>query len=428
MTIPTNLVRFAPLSIVLAIACGNDTNPNNNPDVDPQVEEPNAARGSVFGVVGSDMQTRSVTAFRVNTDGSLTAISESGDVQDDGSFTLDVLTEGNSDSTLIIGDSATTTSGSLTAAVLVSAAIEEDSETAVADMDGETTVETAVFLDLVVDGSTDADGSEAGFIRTLITAEVAAEANADGDSSNDIDGLSEIALGVLVTLDVDDDQASAANDMQSEADVLGTESELGLDALLDLGFDEDELSIGLHAAAEVASDSASDSGSTDAEAAFATEIEEIRAQIAVSIVNDGILGLDLDSDAMGDVDDNNSGLLGGILDLGVGLELSSVWSDWAGELQVILQTQLSVETQSTFNDADQAASEAETELELTLDAVFASESDAEARAMATLEAMSDFESDVRADARVQALFETDLDDEDAQAMIDILVQLHASID
>jgi hypothetical protein len=423
MTFQATLTRLAPLCILLAMACDDQTlNADGTPtDTTNQPSDRSTGRAAVSGSVDGETQIGAVTAFRVQADGSLTAVSESTNVSEDGSYRVDVELDGEADanSALIIASSSAATAG----AVRVMGELAADAEATANTIDRESTTEVGVFLELVADGMTEADGNESGMIDALISAHVAASASGDSEMG----GLAEAVLSVLVTLDATAEQHANAN----EAAMEDAEGDLTLDTLLMLGFNEVTLSIAIHAAAEATTAEASNSGSADSEAMLATEIERIRGELAAQIVADSSVNIGLTVIGTASVEDNNDSLLGDLLgepDLTVGVNLSQSWDAWSDSLMIILETDLSAESRTAMEEADQAAAEAETELEIVLNAAFAAESDAQARAETTAQAMADFEATVRADARVQALADTDFGEAGAASRTDILIQVHASVD
>src|SRR5690606_12288961 len=141
--------------LVAAVAC-------NNSEV-PDLDDPNAARGQVTGEVSDESDVDSVTAFRVTADGSLVAASEHTAVESDGTYTVEVVLDGNTTGERPIADCE----GTLDAAVIVSGTVEEDTTVAAGEPDPETSLEARVLVELTTDGAFDEADSRVGLMRAL---------------------------------------------------------------------------------------------------------------------------------------------------------------------------------------------------------------------------------------------------------------------
>lgn len=417
------MLRYTPICILLAAAaCSNE---NDAPDLD----DPNAARGQVTGEVSSESDVDTVTAFRVAVDGSLLAASEPAEVESDGSYTVEVVLDGDTDGELIIADSE----GSLDAAVIVSGTVEENTTVAAGEIDDETSLESRVLVELTTDGAFEQGDERVGLLRALITSDVTTAAQTDSDQNGSVDLLADATLGVMTSLDMAPAELNVMDQNEAAADLTGDDTSVSLSSLADAGLTTDDLSLRVHTAAETAASIAAE-GESNAQAgamAMVWTSEHLRGEVAISTISKLVTDLNLGATAESSVQDTNDGLLDGFLDADIGgelmLDLSSSWEAWTSGLDTAIVASLSLDTQATVQSAQVAATDAEAELETAIDAAVSTHAEAEARAMAIMDAMAEYETQIWADARVTALSETDLGSSGADAMTEILVQTHASV-
>jgi hypothetical protein len=186
-----------------------------SPDMDPDTggdmatdtggdatDEPDMGAGST--ITGRVEETRDkavsgaiVSAYRVETDGTLTVISNEDTTDADGRYEIFVLLDGNIEGDVLVRAEE---SGGAEGSVLLSATLEEGTTVTAAPIDVETAVEADVYVEARASGELDADRHSRAGLRTFVSAEVAAAIQAVADSATSADYEAEVEVAAEAAL------------------------------------------------------------------------------------------------------------------------------------------------------------------------------------------------------------------------------------
>lgn len=339
------------LLLLFTAACG-ESNGTSTGTIRGQMTDGNAP--AFAPVSGAAM-----TAFKVEANGSLTALSDTVTTDVDGRYELTVTFEGSSISDVIVqGD--TNGDASADASAIVSATLTDGGTVTAPPIDGETTAESEVFLSAHVSGSWDASGAanSSAVLRERIDASVAATLDVAADveecgraialglqaraammaqagvSSSEVSALLQAELEAQTTLDAALDAAGNGGDVQAAVQAYG---EAMIEAWSDAGMSALEIAQSLRAQAAVET-RVSAEASTEARAAIREHVETVRADVTAQANAAAFAALGAGEDVLVRLENAHATLRAAIdASAGVESEIASAWADYESSVETELR-------------------------------------------------------------------------------------------
>lgn len=417
------------LSIFSLTAC--DPAGGKNQQTDPPASDPGALSGRARSA-GEPAEGATVTAYRVNADGSLEeASTEPATTDAEGRYTVNVDLAAMVESDLIVRvDYAS--GGS--AQGIVTAELEPGAVVIVAPIDEESSAEAEIYLSLHASGSWDASTMDSTTLRAQVDAAVGEAWS--GASESEREGVAEATAAAMAAWSASAEQldaakaelaaeaarsAQAALDAQADAsDSVGSEaySEALISAWYDAGYSSEDLSYFGHAAAEA---QVAASGDASGEAARASEafFASLRASLSVDAVSEAWISGFESAPPEQEGDDLLSSIDTAASSSGeLGLLVSSAWSVYAQQVWAELLSAADTTQVLALNTARASAESASASLVASLNAASGSP---EAIGEQCAAAMSTY----RAEANTSASLGAVMNPEEAEATASIIAQLYA---
>lgn len=300
-----------------------------------------------------------MTAFEVEADGSLTALSETVTTDAEGRYELVVTFEGESISDVIVqGD--TNGDASADASAIVSATLRDGGEVTAPPIDGETSAESEVFLSAHVSGSWDASGASGGsaVLRERIDATVAATLDAAADvedcgraialglqaraammaqagvSASEISALFRAEVEAQAALDAALDAAASGADAQAAIESYG---QALVETWSGAGLSAPEIAQSLRAQAAVETRVSAEAGAV-ARAAIREQAEATRADVTAQANAAAFAALGAGEDVLVRLEDAHATLRAAI-DASAGVEssIANAWADYETTVEAELR-------------------------------------------------------------------------------------------
>lgn len=423
-------------------ACGGPSEDSNKGTVNGRVE--NTGAMPVDGAA--------ITAYRVEADGSLTAIS-SGNVQTSADGTYSVVVELASDtmSDIVIVADNNGAEGS----VIVSGELSSGGSITAAPIDSETTVETDVYIEANAEGNWDSSCTTAQ-LRTWISAEMAAAIEGSTDYAGTVQTWAQATTSAMVSWSGTlAHEAVGATSAEIEAALEGgAQAQASLDAQLHAAQSQAEIDAALEAHAEATIQAYADAGitveqmsnasqaameamvtyagdlSADARARAISDAEQTRGLFVQAAVEARFEAMAAAGAAQQNVVQAGETLQADLeaaasAGASAAADVEAAWSDYRASVETELEATVSAGAQTALSQVESAIATAETTLDGALAAISAS-ADADVVANATVDAFGVFYASAFAQANTTTLVTAGLDEADARAVIQVLVSVSAS--
>lgn len=413
--------------------------------------------GTVNGRVDSagalPLEGAAITAYEVQADGSLTAIS-SGNVESaaDGTYSVVVELTSQTMSDIVIVADDNGAQGS----VIVSGELSAGSTLTAAPIDTETTVETDIYVEARAQGSWETGSSNTAQLRAWITAELAAAIHGSTDYASNVascarattsamaswsGALAHSAVGAtsseIEAAIAAQTQAQAALDAQLHAATSQAEVDAAIEAYFDAtveahsnaGITLEQMSNAAQAAAE-AMLVYSGELTADAYAAAVSDAEQMRAALVRTAVEARFQAMAAASGVQQSVQQAGATLqteLEATASAGANAaaDAQTAWGNYQASIEAELQAHIQAAAQSALAQVENTIDTAQASLSSALSSISASAS-VDVVAQATVDAFGVFYLSAFAQTNTTTLVTAGLSQADAEAVIQVLVSVSAS--